>query len=147
MAAAGGTAAATGRTATAGTAAGATAEAKELSGDGASKRPSLRSPRPWRQSCVGFRYDTPFDAAIVVSDIARSKTLRESRRKSELASVEEVEAIGPLQVTFRLHMLAIIARNDHALLLGADLRRPAELDFQAVGIPRQGPMPQTHRFR
>lgn len=51
---------------------------------------------------VKFHDGTPFDAAAVVATIERNKTLPESRRKSELASVDKVEASGPLEVTFKL---------------------------------------------
>lgn len=49
-----------------------------------------------------FHDGTPFDAEAVVANIERSKTLDESRRKSELASVERVEATGTYEVTFTL---------------------------------------------
>jgi peptide/nickel transport system substrate-binding protein len=49
-----------------------------------------------------FHDGTPFDAAAVVANIERSKTLPESRRKSELSSVETVVATGPHEVTFNL---------------------------------------------
>lgn len=51
---------------------------------------------------VTFHDGTKFDAAAVVANIERSKTLKESRRKSELASVDKVEATGDLQVKFTL---------------------------------------------
>ncbi|MDS9469470.1 ABC transporter substrate-binding protein [Paracoccus sp. MBLB3053] len=51
---------------------------------------------------VIFHDGTPFDAEAVVYNINRSMTLPESRRKSELSSVESVEATGPMQVTFTL---------------------------------------------
>jgi peptide/nickel transport system substrate-binding protein len=49
-----------------------------------------------------FHDGTPFDAAAVVANIERSQTLPESRRKSELSSVESVAATGPHEVTFNL---------------------------------------------
>jgi len=49
-----------------------------------------------------FHDGTPFDAAAVVANIERSKTLPESRRKSELASVASVAATGAHEVTFTL---------------------------------------------
>ncbi|HSF63205.1 MAG TPA: ABC transporter substrate-binding protein [Paracoccaceae bacterium] len=49
-----------------------------------------------------FHDGTPFDAAAVVANIERNKTLPESRRKSELASVESVAATGTHEVTFTL---------------------------------------------
>lgn len=49
-----------------------------------------------------FHDGTPFNAEAVVANIERSKTLEESRRKSELASVETVTATGPYEVTFTL---------------------------------------------
>lgn len=51
---------------------------------------------------VVFHDDTPFNAEAVVFNINRYMTMPESRRKSELASVESIEATGPLQVTFHL---------------------------------------------
>jgi peptide/nickel transport system substrate-binding protein len=51
---------------------------------------------------VKFHDETPMDAAAVVATIERNLTLPESRRKSELSSVEKVEATGPLEVKFTL---------------------------------------------
>lgn len=51
---------------------------------------------------VVFHDGTPFDAEAAAYNIERSMTLPESRRKSELASVEKVEATGPLQITITL---------------------------------------------
>lgn len=51
---------------------------------------------------VKFHDGETLDAESVVYTINRNLTLPESRRKSELASVEKVEATGPLQVTFTL---------------------------------------------
>lgn len=51
---------------------------------------------------VKFHDGTDLDAEAVVATIERNKILPESRRKSELASVEKVEASGPLEVTFTL---------------------------------------------
>jgi peptide/nickel transport system substrate-binding protein len=51
---------------------------------------------------VKFHDETPMDAAAVVATIERNLTLPESRRKSELSSVEKVEASGPLEVKFTL---------------------------------------------
>ena len=51
---------------------------------------------------VKFHDGEPMNAEAVVYTINRNMTLKESRRKSELASVEKVEATGPLQVTFTL---------------------------------------------
>lgn len=51
---------------------------------------------------VVFHDETPFNAEAVVANIQRSQTLPESRRKSELASVAKVEAIGDYQVKFTL---------------------------------------------
>ena len=49
-----------------------------------------------------FHDGTPFDAEAVVANIDRSQNLEESRRKSELSSVESVEATGQYQVAFTL---------------------------------------------
>ncbi|MCO5732303.1 ABC transporter substrate-binding protein [Rhizobium sp. SSA_523] len=51
---------------------------------------------------VKFHDGTAMDAAAVVGTIERNLTLPESRRKSELASVDKIEASGPLEVTFTL---------------------------------------------
>jgi peptide/nickel transport system substrate-binding protein len=51
---------------------------------------------------VTFHDGTPFDAAAVVANIERARGLKESRRKSEVASVESIAATGPLQVRFAL---------------------------------------------
>ena len=49
-----------------------------------------------------FHDGTPFDADAVVRNIDRSQNLDESRRKSEVASIESVEATGPHEVVFTL---------------------------------------------
>ncbi len=49
-----------------------------------------------------FHDGTPFNAEAVVANIERSTTLPESRRKSELSSVETVVATGAYEVTFNL---------------------------------------------
>ncbi|WP_417711588.1 ABC transporter substrate-binding protein [Roseibium aggregatum] len=51
---------------------------------------------------VTFHDGTPFDAEAVKANIERSKNLPESRRKSEVKSIESVEVSGPLQVKFTL---------------------------------------------
>ncbi|CAN7159947.1 ABC transporter substrate-binding protein [Agrobacterium sp. 22-211-1] len=51
---------------------------------------------------VKFHNGETLDAAAVVATIERNITLPESRRKSELSSVEKVEATGPLEVKFTL---------------------------------------------
>ncbi|KAA3518375.1 ABC transporter substrate-binding protein [Agrobacterium vitis] len=51
---------------------------------------------------VKFHDETPLDAEAVVATIQRNMTMPESRRKSELASVEKVEAIGSDTVKFTL---------------------------------------------
>lgn len=51
---------------------------------------------------VKFHDETPLNAAAVVATIERNMTLPESRRKSELSSVEKVEATGDYEVKFTL---------------------------------------------
>lgn len=51
---------------------------------------------------VKFHDGTPLDAEAVVATIQRNMTMTESRRKSELSSVAEVQATGPLEVKFTL---------------------------------------------
>jgi len=51
---------------------------------------------------VKFHDGTPFNADAVVYDVTRSMTLPESKRKSELKSVEKVEATGEYEVKFTL---------------------------------------------
>ncbi len=50
-----------------------------------------------------FHDGTPFNAEAVVANIDRSQNLPESRRQSELASVESVEATGEFEVVFNLN--------------------------------------------
>lgn len=51
---------------------------------------------------VKFHDGTDFDAAAVKANLERSKTLEDSVRKSELASVESVEVISPTEVRLNL---------------------------------------------
>ncbi len=51
---------------------------------------------------VTYQDGTPFDAASVAANIDRSQNLPESRRKSELNSVESVDVLSPTQVKFNL---------------------------------------------
>ena len=51
---------------------------------------------------VKFHDETPFNAEAVVATIQRNMTLPESRRKSELSSVDKVEATGEYEVKFSL---------------------------------------------
>jgi peptide/nickel transport system substrate-binding protein len=51
---------------------------------------------------VTFQDGTPFNAASVVANIDRSMTLDESRRKSELTSIDTVTADGDYRVVFAL---------------------------------------------
>ncbi|AXC49972.1 ABC transporter substrate-binding protein [Paracoccus suum] len=51
---------------------------------------------------VKFHDGTPFDAEAVKANIERAKTLEDSVRKSELASVESVEVVSPTEV--RMHL-------------------------------------------
>lgn len=51
---------------------------------------------------VTFHDGTPFDAEAVKANIDRSKNMPESRRKSEVKSIESVAVAGPYQVAFTL---------------------------------------------
>ncbi|CAE7176652.1 gsiB, partial [Symbiodinium necroappetens] len=51
---------------------------------------------------VKFHDGTAFDAEAVKANIERSKGLPESRRKSEVKSIESVEVTGPMQVKITL---------------------------------------------
>jgi peptide/nickel transport system substrate-binding protein len=51
---------------------------------------------------VKFHDGTDFNADAVVATIERNMTMPESRRKSELASVEKIEALDPFTVQFAL---------------------------------------------
>ena len=51
---------------------------------------------------VKFHDGTPFNADAVVYDVTRSMSLPESKRKSELKSLEKVEAAGEYEVKFTL---------------------------------------------
>lgn len=52
---------------------------------------------------VKFHDGTPFDAEAVKANLERSKTLPESRRKSEVQSIESIEVTGPMQVAITLN--------------------------------------------
>lgn len=54
------------------------------------------------QSGVSFHDGAPLDAAAVKFNLDRSRSDARSNIKSDLASVESVEATGPLQVTLKL---------------------------------------------
>ncbi|MEO9779742.1 MAG: ABC transporter substrate-binding protein [Sedimentitalea sp.] len=51
---------------------------------------------------VVFHDGTPFNAEAVAANIERSKTMEESRRKSELKSVESTEVLGEYEIKFNL---------------------------------------------
>lgn len=51
---------------------------------------------------VKFHDGTPLNAEAVIATIERNLTMPESRRKSELASVDKVEALGEYEVKFKL---------------------------------------------
>src|SRR5215472_13612270 len=54
------------------------------------------------RSGVTYQDGTPFDAQSVKDNITRYKTAATSRRKSELASVQSVEAVDDTHVVFHL---------------------------------------------
>ena len=51
---------------------------------------------------VTFHDGEPFDAAAVKANLDRARTLPDSMRKSELASVESVEVVDPMTVAIKL---------------------------------------------
>ncbi len=67
----------------------------EVSEDGLSIAMDLREG-------VVFHDGTPFNAEAVAANIERSKTLEESRRKSELASITSTEVTGDYAITLNL---------------------------------------------
>ncbi|MCK5500198.1 MAG: ABC transporter substrate-binding protein, partial [Tritonibacter mobilis] len=71
------------------------ATAWQLSDDGKTITMQLREG-------VVFHDGTPFNAEAVAANIERSKTLDESRRKSELASVTSTEVTGDYEI--KLHL-------------------------------------------
>ncbi|MGH6886236.1 MAG: ABC transporter substrate-binding protein [Geminicoccales bacterium] len=82
---------------------------------------------------VTFHDGTPFDAEAVKANIERSKNLPESRRKSELTSVESVEVTGPYQVTMNLKnadatLLAQLADRS-GMMISPTAAEAAGLDF------------------
>ena len=66
---------------------------------------------------VTFHDGTPFDAEAVARNIERSQTLEESRRKSELASIESTEVTGDHEIKL--------------ILSGPDATLPAQLADRA----------------
>jgi peptide/nickel transport system substrate-binding protein len=60
---------------------------------------------------VKFQDGTPLNPEAVVYNLERSRTMTESARKSDLASLDTVKATGPLEVTFTL-------KNPDAAFLG-----------------------------
>ena len=70
---------------------------------------------------VTFQDGTPFDADAVVANIERSQTLPESRRKSELTSIDTVTADDASTVSFHLKnpdatILATLAARSGAMM-------------------------------
>lgn len=82
---------------------------------------------------VTFSDGEPLDAAAVVFNIDRALHLPESRRKSELAAVEGVEALDPLTVRFNLKapfapLVAQLSDRAGTIASPKALRNPAGFD-------------------
>lgn len=80
---------------------------------------------------VTFQDGTPFDAEAVVANINRSMTLDESRRKSELTSIEKVVADGKYKVIFTLNTPDVTLIGRFAARSGAMMSPTA---FEAAGL-------------
>jgi peptide/nickel transport system substrate-binding protein len=82
---------------------------------------------------VKFHDGTPFNAEAVVYDITRSMTLPESKRKSELKSVEKVEATGEYEVKFTLKgpdVTLLASLSDRAgMMISPTAAKEMGLDF------------------
>jgi peptide/nickel transport system substrate-binding protein len=87
---------------------------------------------------VKFHDGTPFNADAVVYDVTRSMTLPESKRKSELKSVEKVEASGEYEVRFTLKnpdVTLLAALSDRAGMMISPTAAKAEgADFGAKPV-------------
>src|SRR3546814_3253841 len=87
---------------------------------------------------VVFHDGTPFDAEAVKANIERSKTLPESRRKSEVKSIESVAVTGPYQVQMNLSapdatLLAQLADRS-GMMISPTAAEAAGADFGAKPI-------------
>ncbi len=82
---------------------------------------------------VTFHDGTPFDAEAVARNIERSQTLEESRRKSELSSIENVEVLGDHQIRLDLGQpdVTVLAQlADRAgMMISPDAADEAGADF------------------
>jgi len=99
---------------------------------------------------VTFQDGTPFNAEAVVANIDRSMNLPESRRKSELTSIENVKANGDLEVVFTLNapdatLLARFAARSGAMMSPTAFNA-AGLDF-ANGPVCVGPFKFRERIQ
>jgi len=94
---------------------------------------------------VVFHDGTPFNAEAVVANIARSQTLPESRRKSELTSVTGVAASGEFEVTFTLSapdatLIAQLSDRSGMML------SPAAAEAQGLGLATSPVCSGPYRF-
>lgn len=110
------------------------ATAWQVSEDGMSVTMQLREG-------VVFHDGTPFNAEAVAANIERSKTLDESRRKSELSSITTTEVTGEYEIKLNL-------KGPDATLLAqlADRRRHDDVAHRRCGS-RRGFRPQPGLLR
>jgi peptide/nickel transport system substrate-binding protein len=97
---------------------------------------------------VKFHDGTPFDAEAVKFNIERAKTLDESRRKPELASVETITVVDPLTVTFNLSkpdVTVLVALTDRAGMMISPTAAEAEGENFSAAPVCSGPFQFAER--
>jgi ABC-type transport system substrate-binding protein len=94
------------------------------------------------QQGVMFTDGTPFDAAAVVANIERGKTMPDSSIKTDLASVDSVEATGQFEATLHLNapdssLLGVLADRAGMMVSPTAAAKP-DFDSHPIGT---GPYP------
>jgi peptide/nickel transport system substrate-binding protein len=96
---------------------------------------------------VTFQDGTPFDGEAVKFNIERMQTMKDSRRKGELAPVASVEVVDPTHVTFKLKqpyapLLSVL--TDRAGMMVSPTAAKANAEFAANPVC-SGPYKLTER--